>query len=284
MSWWSPRKRDAFAGKVALVTGAASGLGLALTEELCRRGASVVMADLNREALEAACAGMPGRVWPVVLDVADFTAVEAAMDQAVEHFGGLDLLFNNAGIAALGEIGELDMDHWRRVVDVNFLGVVHGCKAAFKVMAARGGGHIVNTASIGGIAGFPLLSSYAATKAAVIALSTSLRVEGRASGVKVSVLCPACFRSQIYEKSTGVPKPLPPSASAALGRVPMLDAAEAARMALAGVERNQAIIVFPRWAWCASTLWRASQVLARPFHYLALWRIRQVRAQDKAGP
>jgi NAD(P)-dependent dehydrogenase (short-subunit alcohol dehydrogenase family) len=252
---------DYFAGKVALVTGAASGLGLELARQLHARGCRVVSVDVQ------AVPAFEGDTTSVVLDVTDRAAFEAV----IESHGPLDFLFNNAGIAISGEVDQVEPEQCRRLLEINLMATIHGSSAAYKVMKQRGRGHIVNVASVAGIAGCPYASSYAASKAGVLAFTASLRAEARAYGVRVSAVCPGMFRSNIAEYPA---------------RLPILSAAEAARRTLRGVERNQAVIFFPTSAWLSSLLWWAAVRSAAPFHGLMLWLVRRKRNKQltKPGP
>jgi len=187
-----------FEGKVASVTGAASGIGRALSEELARRGAAVVLADLQAEEADAAAAALRaagGSATAAGLDVADFESVRRLIERVAAEHGHLDFIFNNAGIGVGGEIRDHTIAAWNRIIDVNIRGVVHGVQAAYPIMVRQGSGHIVNTASMAGLSTAPLTTSYSATKHAVVGLSKGLRAEAADLGVKVSVLCPGVIRT-----------------------------------------------------------------------------------------
>ncbi|MFO0020694.1 MAG: SDR family NAD(P)-dependent oxidoreductase, partial [Alphaproteobacteria bacterium] len=141
-----------FEGRVAVITGGASGIGAAAARRFHGEGASVVLADLNVEAGEALAAELgEGRARFRTVDVADFGEVEALVADAVQAFGGLDILFNNAGIGSFSNVVDLPVEDWRRVIDVDLSSVFYGCKAAIPALRARGGGAIINTASISGL-------------------------------------------------------------------------------------------------------------------------------------
>jgi NAD(P)-dependent dehydrogenase (short-subunit alcohol dehydrogenase family) len=238
-----------FRDRCSVVTGAASGIGLALTRALLQRGAKVLMADCDSEALARAVAPLGDYVRQVqhdVVDVTDAQAVARLIDSATERLGRLDYLFNNAGIGGTLPIGEATLAHWRRIIDVNLWGVIYGVQAALPVMRRQGGGHIINTASISGLLPVPGQALYNTTKYAIVGLSESLRHELADEGIHVSVVCPGMVATGIF----GVPilgqrveAKAPPGA---------LPADVAARAILDGVARKEGIIVLPareRWAW-----------------------------------
>jgi NAD(P)-dependent dehydrogenase (short-subunit alcohol dehydrogenase family) len=248
-----------FSGKVAIITGGASGIGRALGEALAREGAEVVLADLRGErALEVAAeivkAG--GRARGVALDVCNATAFAALVTATVAESGRLDYLFNNAGIAISGEARDMTLDDWNRVLAVNLHGVVHGVAAAYPVMLAQKSGHIVNTASLAGLTANPGLVAYAASKHAVVGLSTSLRAEAADLGVRVSVVCPGLIDTPIITDSRFVNL----DREGVLAELPFaaLPAAECAQAILRGVKRNQPVIVVTR---VAKLLWLLQRVL-----------------------
>ena len=251
--------------RTAIVTGGASGIGRALGTALVRRGDRVVLADVDGEAASAVAerlsAAGPGEATAATVDVRDADAVRALVTATAERDGRLDLLFNNAGLGIGGAAEELTAAHWDRTLDVNLRGVLHGVQAAYPLMLRQGHGHIVNTASLAGLMPMPGSAPYATTKWAVVGLSLSLRAEGAARGVRVSVVCPGGVDTPILDK--GVPADLP--------RVPSIDAIDArsvitrlsggrlygadslAADVLRGVDRNRAIVVAPRQA---RVLWR----------------------------
>ncbi len=190
------------AGRTAVVTGAAGGIGLALTERFVAAGMSVVMADIEEETLarEATRLETDGAsVLGVLTDVRDPTAVESLRDQAMSVYGSVHLLCNNAGVAPGGAMAETTPADWRWAVDVNILGVAHGVTAFAQLFLDQGAGHIVNTASEAGLVTNPQLGMYCATKHAVVGMSESLWREVHPEGVGVSVLCPNLVDTKIFE-------------------------------------------------------------------------------------
>lgn len=188
----------------AVVTGAGSGLGRAFCLELSRRGARVVGADLKEEGLKETAALMTGAPMETfVCDVSKRDEVEAMERFAREKLGGVDLLINNAGVAVSGEMGTVSGDDWAWIVGVNLMGVAHGCEVFVPGMRKQNSGHVINVASLAGIACAPTMAPYNATKAAVIAISETLVGELDNTGVGVSVLCPSFFPTNIAANARG---------------------------------------------------------------------------------
>lgn len=190
-------------GRVAVVTGAASGIGRALAERFAAEGMSVVLADLEEEPLEGVCGALRAAgadVLGVRTDVADAASVDALAAAAVARFGAFHLICNNAGVGGhLGPSWETPLTDWRWVVDVNLFGVVHGIRTFLPALVAQGEGHVVNTASAAAWQAAPAMAPYAATKHAVLAIGEALRAELRALGspVGVTTLCPGFTKSAI---------------------------------------------------------------------------------------
>jgi len=231
-------------GRSAVVTGAASGIGAALIGELLSRGASVLALDVSADGL----AGLPehARLRTLRVDVTEAAAVQAAYESVVADHGHLDAAFNNAGIVVGGPFEDMDPLTWRRIVDINFWGVVHGTEAAYSLMLRQGSGHIVNTASSAGVMPVARSVAYAATKHAVVGLSTSLRAEARKKGIRVSVVVPGMVDTAIFDQATNVGGH---DYKAAMKRVPFakISPADAATAILSGVERNRQLITFPTY-------------------------------------
>jgi NAD(P)-dependent dehydrogenase (short-subunit alcohol dehydrogenase family) len=247
-----------WSGSTVVVTGAGSGIGKALALAMASRGATVFVTDINEQAARDVATACGADARARRLDVRDAEAVRAMIEEAAEVTGNLDFLFNNAGIAIGGEAQDLVLGHWERVLDVNVRGVVHGVAAAYPRMVKQGRGHIVNLASLAGLGAAPLLAPYAMSKHAVVGLSTSLRAEGAALGVRVSVLCPAAIETPILDSDNPSDLPNPawkPDMRRFLTKIagPPFPVDQLAKEALNGVEKNEAVIVVPGRA---RLLWR----------------------------
>jgi NAD(P)-dependent dehydrogenase (short-subunit alcohol dehydrogenase family) len=202
--------------KVAMVTGAASGIGLGMSRAFVRAGMKVMMADIEADALGLARKGFAeGEVASVVCDVSDRESVFAAVAETADVFGAVHLLANNAGVSTGGYIDEGPQSDWDWVAGVNYFGVLYGCQAVIPhLKRQQQGGHIVNTASmaglLGGVAGW---GPYNSTKFAVVGLTEVLRQEGRKNGFGASVLCPGAVNTNIYAAPRNRPERFGPQES-----------------------------------------------------------------------
>jgi len=197
------------AGKTAFITGGANGIGLGIAKALAARGANLMLIDLNEAALEAAKAGFAGtnvRVETAVCDVAKADAVRAAADKAIENFGKVHIVVNNAGVALGGLPGEVDLNDWRWIVDINLMGVVYGVESLVPHIKSHGeGGHIINVASMAGHVAMPGMGPYHATKFAVVGYSEALRAELAGDNIGVSALCPGWVKTSIHKSVANRP-------------------------------------------------------------------------------
>ena len=211
---------ESFAGKTAVITGAGSGLGLALARALAKEGARLVLGDINAADLDAAekelrAAG--AECTSCVTDVAWSGSVDTLAERAKSHFEHVHLLFNNAGVAVSAPVWESSVNDWQWLIGVNLMGIVHGIRSFVPDMIAHGQtGHIVNTASVAGLITPPGFSAYTVTKHAAVALSEVLYQDllTRTTQIGVSVLCPAYFPTRIADSSRNRPAALRDSAAA----------------------------------------------------------------------
>lgn len=195
-------------GRVAVITGAASGIGLALTERFLDEGMSVVMADIESDVLAAQAGRLRdsgAAVTEFVCDVSDADQVAALRDMAVSTHGSVHVLCNNAGVASGGTTWRTKPAVWDWVVGVDLLGVAYGVHAFTPLMVEQGEGHIVNTASEAGLCSTPMLGAYHAAKYGVVGLSEALVMELAGTGVGVTCLCPELVRTKIFEATRNAP-------------------------------------------------------------------------------
>lgn len=184
-----------FLDKTVIVTGAASGIGQGVAERFAAEGANVVVCDIDEGALkEAARAWAPARTLALRCDVSRFDDVQALVAAAVERFGGLDVMVNNAGIAKEGSVGDVTLEDWQATLNTNLSGVFHGCRAALPHLLERQG-CIVNTASVSGLGGDWAMSAYNAAKGGVVNLTRSLALDYGARGVRTNAVCPSLTRT-----------------------------------------------------------------------------------------
>lgn len=238
-------------GKVAVVTGAASGIGAGIARACAEAGLSLVLADVDAEGAEKLAAELAGpgcETLAVRTDVTRPAELEALADASFARFGAVHLLFNNAGVAQGGALHELRPEDWQWLLGVNLYGVIHGCRAFVpRWLAAKQPAHVVNTASVGGFLSGPVLGMYSTTKFAVVGFSEALALELAEQRIGVSILCPGWTNTNLGNASRNRP--------AALGRAPDrlevitpgmasgMDPVDVGRHALRGV-REDALYVF----------------------------------------
>lgn len=188
--------------KRIFVTGGASGFGRALAERWARAGYRVCIGDIHEARLAETLASLErlgATAHALRCDVTKEEDLQAAASWLSEHWGGVDIVVNNAGVAIGGSITEISIDDWRWIVDINLLGVVRGCRTFTPIFQAQKSGRFVNVSSMAGLIHPPMMSAYNATKAAVVAISETLRVELASDGIGVTVVCPSFFRTNLTE-------------------------------------------------------------------------------------
>lgn len=191
-------------GKIAAVTGAGSGIGRATALRFAREGAIVHLADRHSDPVEAVAdeiRATGARATACTVDVTDAEAVQTWADAVFDADGRVDVLYNNAGIGAAGPAESMDAETWRRIIEVNLIGVANGvCAFGPRMLEQSGGGHIVNTASLAGLVAMPGLTAYAASKHGVVGLSESLNAEWEKEGVRVTAICPGIIDTPMQDK------------------------------------------------------------------------------------
>ncbi|MBN2027960.1 MAG: SDR family NAD(P)-dependent oxidoreductase [Actinobacteria bacterium] len=271
---------EIFTGRIAIVTGAASGIGRELALELARRGAKVILADIDAVMLDETLQSITDtghEATTAICDVTDFAAVKALVEETAAEKGRLDYIFNNAGTCIMGETQNLSYDDWRGVIDLNLYGVVNGTAAAYPIMVRQGCGHIVNISSFAGLMPVAGQVPYVASKYGVVGLSNALRIEGSLHGVKVSVVCQGMVKTPLYLTTKTVemdrdsiidmlPAAMPPQ--------------KCARFILDGVEKNKAIILISPVTKLFWILQRLSPGLVRRIFELMFKRVLRIAKVD----
>lgn len=233
------------ARKHAVVTGAASGLGRDISIALGRKGFEVLVADIDPKESAITLkmveqAGGAGHTW--VCDVTKVEEVQAMADHCFATWGSLDLLVNNAGVAAVGKVGDMPINDWRWLMDINLWGMVYGCHAFIPRMKLADKGHIMNVASAAGIVSLPEMACYNVSKAAVISLSETLRGELGDCGIGVTVVCPSFFNTNLLHEMRYCDEFQCTFAHAAFDHA-RLSAEDIARMAVMAYEKNRLYVV-----------------------------------------
>jgi NADP-dependent 3-hydroxy acid dehydrogenase YdfG len=280
-----------FGGRVAVITGAGSGIGRALALALARRGAHLALADLDEKGLVETVTRLTGIHAPGLhctsqpLDVADHHAMDRFAEAVVREHGAVHLVFNNAGVALTGEVADLDYGDMHWLMNVNFWGVVHGCKAFLPHLLAADAGHIVNTASVFGLISVPGQSLYNASKFAVKGFSDALHQELLGTPVRVSCVLPGGVKTNIARASRYVARdnqaPTREELAARFEQIARLTPEAAAEEILRGVERDRVRILVGRDARRISTL-----VRLLPVRYMALlrWLMQSHASRQPAAP
>lgn len=206
---------DNLTGKVGIVTGAASGIGRAVAEAFAREGMRVVLADIEADRLAEAVAELTAAghdAFGVRTDVSSMDAIQHLAASALEHFGRIDVVHNNAGVVSAGLVEEISLASWRWVLDVDLWSVIYGAMVFAPILKQQGSGHIINTASTAGLQANKGIGPYNVAKFGVVALTETLRLECEGTGVGVSVLCPGAVDTRIVDAERNRPSDVPGSA------------------------------------------------------------------------
>ena len=188
------------AGRIAVVTGAGSGIGRAIARRFAAAGAAVVAADLNLAAAEETAAASPEQIVPYQVDVTDEPSVQRLVQTTLERFERIDILVNNAGIGTTKDIVETDLEEWERVFAVNVRGVFLCCKHALPSMLERRSGVIINMGSVAGLIGIPQRAAYCASKGAVVTLTKQIAVAYVKQGIRCNCICPGTVDTPWVER------------------------------------------------------------------------------------
>lgn len=256
---------DEFEGRVAVVTGGASGIGLGMARAFAGAGMKVVIGDVGAETLDAAVAELTGAGADVIgrrCDVSELGDVEALADQAVDTFGGVNVLCANAGIGIPTATHKMKLDDWKWIIDVDLWGPIYGVKTFLPLIEEQGEGHINATSSMAGLIASPMMGAYNVAKHGVVALMATLErdLRGRKSPVTASVLCPGPINTNISRNSVGLRpnRSKPAGDGATAGKVADeiqtmletkgMDPDEVGRMVLEAIAARQFwILTHPRW-------------------------------------
>lgn len=268
---------EKYRGKVAFITGGASGIGKALAQKLGAYGSVVHIADREGEAAQKVAQNIidcGGEAYVTTLDVTNYTEMEKAIHRTIEVSGKIDYLFNNAGIAVGGPAANHTLDDWNYALDVNLKGVIHGIQSAYPIMKQQGFGHIINTASLAGLVAVGSIT-YCTTKHALVGLSKALRVEAESLGINVSVLCPGVIDTPLLSggkhgryvgNGTGSKEKM----RAFFEKMNPMNPDLFAEKALKEIEKNRAIILLPKknlFLWLMERLFpEQSLKMATRFH------------------
>lgn len=273
---------DQFAGKTAIITGAASGIGREIARQLAAHGAIVLVTDLAGTPIDAVVdeiTAAGGAATGMVVDVTSREQLQAAVDHVVDAHGRLDYMVNNAGVAIFGEVDVVSLDEWDTIIDVNLRGVAYGTTIAYRQMVAQGHGHIVCTASVAGLVPVALQTHYCATKHAIIGLCKTLRIEAAQHGVRVTAFCPAWVESGMFEHHT-FRGSMAGADARKLVPFPPMPTDRAVAQLLRGVAEGASLVITPFYGRIGWWLERLAPGLSYRLYRMAL---RQLRRRARAG-
>lgn len=239
--------------RVAVVTGAANGIGRAIALELARAGMHLALADVDEAGLRAAATAVEAlgrRALCVAADVREQAAIEQLLQRTLSELGSCHVAINNAGVMHAAPLISAPLEQWRRVIDTNLWGVIHGCRVFGAHFAAQGEGHIVNTASAAGLFPAPGMSMYSTTKYAIVGLSLQLRWELAASGVGVTAVCPGVIKTGIGKAAGAGLEHM--DVDALIARAPLPEGL--ARKVVRAILRDRALVRYGWEAYLVSVL------------------------------
>ena len=271
---------------VAIVTGAASGIGLAIARQLAKNGCEVVLSARRTEDVQKAARDIVdngGKAVGATLDVRHYEDFHNLVKNTVSRTGRLDFLINNAGIGVGGHTHDYTQETWDRAIDTNLKGVAYGVQAAYPVMVKQGFGHIVNIASLAGLIATGAMAAYCATKHAVVGLSKSLRAEAKQYGVRVSVVCPGIVRTEILDGGKhGILHGLSSEEMKAVFEMSAkpMEVNLFAEELLKDVAKNRAIIILPRFG---RVFWWLTKLLPPSFELRLAEKSSIIEAKKRLG-
>ena len=236
-----------FPKKRIIITGAGSGLGRAISLEFAQMAWKIIVADVNMERAEETVTlinSAGGEGIAINCDVSRPEDLENAAELLEKEWGGVDIVVNNAGIAAGGYMEKIPLEEWDRIIGINFKGIIHGCRTFIPVLEKQGGGYIVNVASNAGIASLPEMSSYNATKAAAISLSETLKIELVKKNIGVTVVAPTFFKTNLMDSFTSPDERQRIMANAFFDKS-TCSAEDVARLTVKAITRNKTYVVTP---------------------------------------
>ncbi len=270
--------RKYFWEKVIVITGSGAGLGRGLATKIAQYGARVIVLDIRMDwAKETAEMILQngGKASHFQVDVTDYEQMTSIIGKIENREEKIDILINNAGISVTGEARDLHLTQWRKAIDINLMGVVHGIEIVYPKMVKQGFGQIVNISSMAGLAPIPLISPYVTSKYALVGLSRSLRMEAKDLGIKVNLVCPGRLDTSIFDHSEIVcadKKKL--QQKVPINAMPL---SKAVLKIMKGMVANRSIIIFPgyvRWLWIMD---RYFPFILRPFYRYSLKQFRKLR-------
>ena len=262
-------------GRVALVTGAASGIGRAIARALSGQGCQLILCDIDAAGLEA-IGDEVSCMHHAVVDVGDPEAMRSFAEDVHRQVSGVDILVNNAGIAVAGRLVDVPLEDWRKIVDVNLYGVIHGCHYFVPPMVQRQRGHIINIASAAGLVAATGMSAYAMTKFGVVGLSESLRRELGPEGIGVSTICPGFIATNIMDEARMHGFDEAPGLKQRLRSLVTQHGAPVEQVAAAvldAVAKNKGLVPVTATAWALFYGKRVAPGLIDVFDRLVNWRL-----------
>lgn len=265
--------------KIILITGGGSGMGRALCKKLAEIGATVICTDINTQNADETVAMIMRNGKNAVarkLDVAQLPDFEEVIGDIVKEHGRIDMIFNNAGVAITGELRDISIDQWKKVLDINFYGVLYGSQVAYQYMIKQGSGHIINTSSLAGLVAFiPLITPYSVSKHAVVNYTRCLRQEAKLFNIKASIVCPGLIDTPIIGSLPAVNADPSWNRDSIKQFEPGISAEDAANYILKGVAQNKEVILFPQMA---RTIFLFARYLKTGYLKMALKELKKFRS------